>query len=57
MSKRKYLIPKVAEQGEDAVVDAKMFDDALGALLKSKPIQQKDVRVGKRPNKSGAKRG
>lgn len=53
MSKQKYLVRKVAEQGEDVVVDAKKFDGLLGALIKSKPIQQKEVRVGKKPKQEG----
>ena len=45
-SKGKYLIPKVSEQGEDVVVNAKRFDATLKALLRSGPIPQKAVKTG-----------
>ena len=53
--KRKYLIPKVADEGEDVAVDAEKFDSTLQKLLKSEPIPNKQIAgrrgVGK-PEKS-----
>lgn len=45
--KRKYLIPKVADEGEDVTVDGKKFDAALQRLLKSEPIPNAKI-AGKR---------
>jgi|HubBroStandDraft_3_1064219.scaffolds.fasta_scaffold3932666_2 hypothetical protein len=45
MSKKKYVVKKVAEGGEDVTVDGRKFDALLRTLLKSTPIPQKTVRV------------
>lgn len=50
--KKDYLVRKVADGGEDVVVNAKKFDAALVALLKSKPIPQKAVAGKKRGKRS-----
>jgi hypothetical protein len=47
---KQYLIPKVSDNGEDTVVDAKRFDAMLKALLRSGPIPQKAVQ-GKKPTR------
>jgi hypothetical protein len=53
-SKRKYLIKKVSDGGEDTAVDAKRFDAMLKALVGSGPIPQKAVqKKAARRNKGG----
>jgi hypothetical protein len=42
--KKKYVVRKVDEAGEDVTVDAKAFDKLLGKLIKSSPIPQESVR-------------
>ncbi len=49
--KRKYLIKKVAEEGEDVKIDAGKFDALLEKLVQAKPRTNVDV-VASRPKKA-----
>ncbi len=50
-SKRKYLVKKVADEGEDVKVDAGKFDALLEKLVQAKPRTNVDV-VALRPKKT-----
>ena len=60
--KRKYLIKKVADEGEDLTVDAKKFDGLLGRLLNAPPLPLEKLReepgrlAARRPRKAGKNR-
>ncbi len=43
--KRKYLVKKVADEGEDVTVDAKKFDGLLGKLLAAPPLPLERLRA------------
>lgn len=45
MSKSKYLIKKVAVEGEDVRVDAEKFDAALGKMLAPPKTNQEVIRL------------
>lgn len=42
-SKRKYLVKKVAAEGEDTKVDAEKLDSVLAKLVQTPPRTNKDV--------------
>lgn len=42
--KRKYLVRKVADEGEDAAVDAEKFDSLFARLLAAKPLPLSKLR-------------
>jgi hypothetical protein len=60
--KRKYLIKKVADEGEDVTVDARKFDGLLDSLLNAPPLPLKKLReepgrlAARRPKKAGKNR-
>jgi len=57
-SKRKYLVKKVADEGEDIAVDAKRFDGLLSKLLSAPPLPLEKLRgepgrlAARRPRKA-----
>ena len=53
-SKRKYLVKKVADEGEDVVVDAKNFDSLVTRLLAAKPLPLSKLR--EEPGRLAARR-
>jgi hypothetical protein len=42
--KRKYLIPKVSDEGEDVVVDGQKFDSLLNRLAQAPPLPLEKLR-------------
>jgi hypothetical protein len=52
--KRKYLIKKIADEGEDVAVDAKKFDGLLGKLLSAPPLPLEKLR--EEPGRLAARR-
>ena len=54
MSKRKYLIPRVSDEGEDVTVDAKAFDGLLKRLVSTAPLSLEKLR--EEPGRLAARR-
>jgi len=53
-SKRKYLVKKVADEGEDVTVDVGKFDSLVTRLLAAKPLPRS--RLGDEPGRLAARR-
>ena len=53
-SKRKYVVKKVADEGEDVTVDAKKFDGLLSRLLSAPPLPLEKLR--EEPGRLAARR-
>lgn len=53
-NKPKYLVKKVADEGEDVVVDAKNFDSLVTRLLAAKPLPRS--KLGDEPGRLAARR-
>lgn len=54
MSRRKYLIKKVSDEGDDVTADAKKFDGLLGKLLSAPPLPLEKLR--EEPGRLAARR-
>jgi hypothetical protein len=54
MPNKKYLVKKVADEGEDVAVDVKKFDGLLGKLLSAPPLPLEKLR--EEPGRLAARR-